>query len=312
MLEITRYTADRAAEWNAFVAQSKNGTFLFDRRYMDYHAARFTDFSLMFYSGGRLCALFPAEIKGSVLTSHGGLTYGGLITGNSMTAALAVELFAQLNRFLRNAGVERVVYKAVPWIYHRQPAEEDLYALFRECGAKLIARDVSSTIMLRNPLPWQRLRLRGVRKSLGSGVTVGPSADFAAFWQVLDANLSGKYGVHPVHNLQEILLLHSRFPANIRLYTATKNGLMLGGIVIYLTPQVAHAQYSSATAEGKRLGVIDALYDFIIHHELGSFTYFDFGRSTEDCGHVLNEPLIFQKEGFGGRAVCYDWYGWQP
>ena len=43
MFSIIRYTADKADEWNQFVAQSKNGTFLFDRRYMDYHAERFED-----------------------------------------------------------------------------------------------------------------------------------------------------------------------------------------------------------------------------------------------------------------------------
>ena len=41
MFEIKRYTPEQADEWNQFVAASKNGTFLFDRRYMDYHADRF-------------------------------------------------------------------------------------------------------------------------------------------------------------------------------------------------------------------------------------------------------------------------------
>ena len=48
-MDIRRYTPEKADEWNRFVAQSKNGTFLFDRRYMDYHADRFQDHSLMFY-----------------------------------------------------------------------------------------------------------------------------------------------------------------------------------------------------------------------------------------------------------------------
>lgn len=36
MFEIERYTDAQAGEWNAFVRSSKNGTFLFDRGYMDY------------------------------------------------------------------------------------------------------------------------------------------------------------------------------------------------------------------------------------------------------------------------------------
>lgn len=77
MFEIVRYTAQRADEWNRFVAASKNGTFLFDRRFMDYHSDRFSDYSLMVYLKGRLYALLPANADGQTLVSHGGLTYGG-------------------------------------------------------------------------------------------------------------------------------------------------------------------------------------------------------------------------------------------
>ena len=47
MIEIVRYTPGKASEWDAFVRKSKNATFLFYRGYMDYHADRFEDFSLM-------------------------------------------------------------------------------------------------------------------------------------------------------------------------------------------------------------------------------------------------------------------------
>ena len=133
MFELKRYSPADAAEWNAFVAGSKNGTFLFDRSYMDYHADRFRDHSLMIYREGRLYALLPACIAADgTLWSHGGLTYGGVILSASASAADTVRLFAELNDSLRSEGIRRVVYKAVPWIYHRLPAEEDLYAIFRE------------------------------------------------------------------------------------------------------------------------------------------------------------------------------------
>lgn len=312
MFEIVRYSAQRSTEWNVFVERSKNGTFLFDRRYMDYHAMRYADFSLMFYVDGRLKALFPAEIKGGTLCTHGGLTYGGLVTDFTMTAALAVELFQRLNSYLHREGVEKVVYKAIPWIYHSLPAEEDLYALSRVCKARLVARDISSVIDLRCPLKWYRDRRYGVKKASRNGVEIGESDDYEAFWHVLEENLMGKYGVKPVHSLQEIELLKKRFPANIRLYTAVKDGTVLGGTVLYLTPQTVHAQYISANAEGKRLRVLDAVFDRVLCKDLASFRYFDFGKSTEDLGTVLNEKLIYQKEGFGGRGVCYDWYEWNP
>ncbi len=306
--EIRRYTPEDKAEWNAFVAASKNGTFLFDRNYMDYHADRFSDFSLMFYREDRLYALLPANKDGRTLVSHGGLTYGGLVTDSSATANCVVQLFGQLVKYLASQGFDAFVYKAIPWIYHRHPAEEDLYALFRTGRARLLARDISSTIIQSQPLKWHRDRRYGINRCRNNGVEVGQSDDYAAFWRVLDDNLMATYGVHPVHSLDEMLLLKSRFPRNIVLYSATKDGRTLGGTVLYLTPQTVHAQYISASPEGKRLRVIDAIYDRILNEDFAFFPIFDFGKSTEGHGRVLNESLIYQKEGFGARGVCYDTY----
>lgn len=311
MVEVRHYTAADKAEWNSFVAQSKNGTFLFDRGYMDYHSDRFADSSLMVYENGRLMGLLPASREGETLCSHGGLTYGGLVTGTSATAAGVVGAFEAVNAFLRSEGVRRVLYKAVPWIYHRVPAEEDLYALFRVCGARLVARDISSAIIQPHRLKWHRDRRYGINRCRNHGVEIGQSDDYAAFWPVLADNLMRSHGARPVHSLDEILLLSSRFPHNIRLYVARLEGRVLGGTVLYLTPQVVHAQYISASPEGKAMRVIDAIYDRILNHDYADCLYFDFGKSTEDCGRVLNESLIYQKEGFGGRGVCYDWYEWE-
>lgn len=311
MFEIRRYSSDRAGEWNEFVARSKNGTFLFDRRYMDYHADRFTDHSLMFYLNDMLYALLPANEEGDVLWSHRGLTYGGIIMTEGTTAAKIQQLFRELNDCLRDNGFRKVVYKTIPHIYHRVPSEEDWFSLFSICRAQLADRSISSTIDLSKPLKWRRDRKYGINKAFANGVLTGESNDWAGFWQVLEYNLKHKYAARPVHTLQEIELLHRRFPENIRLFTAVRDGQVLGGTVIYLSTMVAHAQYISANAEGKQLRVIDALFDYILHECDWPVRYFDFGTSNEDDGHILVEPLIYQKEGFGGRGVCYDWYEWK-
>ena len=147
MFRLVRYTPDRQREWDDFVARSKNGVFLFRRDYMDYHADRFDDHSLMAYQGGQLIAVLPANRAGDALVSHGGLTYGGFVTGDRARAAGALGLFAALLDHARDVGMRAVVYKPVPHIYHRAPAEEDLYALFR-FGARLLRRDVSSAIRM--------------------------------------------------------------------------------------------------------------------------------------------------------------------
>ena len=74
MFEIIRYSGEQKTAWNQFVSNSKNGTFLFDRNYMDYHSNRFEDNSLMVYRKGKLYSLLPANKVGNVLYSHQGLT----------------------------------------------------------------------------------------------------------------------------------------------------------------------------------------------------------------------------------------------
>ena len=308
--DVKRYTPDDAPAWNAFVAQSKQGTFLFDRRYMDYHRDRFRDYSLMVYSNGRLFALLPANEADGTLWSHQGLTYGGLLTDARATTAHVCEAFKSINAYLRADGFHRVVYKAIPWIYHQLPAEEDLYALTNVCGARLMARHISTTLVRDHRLKFTESRRSGIRKARRNGLTVEESNDLNAFWTILDNNLEHKYGVSPVHTAQELELLKSRFPSQIKLYMALQNGIPLGGTLIFETLQVVHTQYISASPEGKREGALDLLFDYLINKVYRDAPYFDFGKSSDGDGHDLNEALIFQKEGFGGRGVCYDWYEW--
>ena len=303
MFDIVRYTPEHKTEWNRFVAQSKNGTFLFDRNYMDYHSDRFLDFSLMFYLEGRLYALMPANKKGDVFQSHAGLTYGGLVMDAKTTAALTVMLFQELKDYLRANGFHGVLYKCIPWMYHQMAAEEDLYAMARTCDARLQERDLGTVIIQRNAIRWERVRRRALKRALEAGITVERR-------QVLNDNLRMKYNSKPVHTLDEISLLASRFPDNIVLYLAKLHGDILAGMVVYVSTQVARAQYSSATPLGKQLGAIDVLYDRIVCYDYHHLPYFEFGTSAMPDSNAINETLIFQKEGFGGRGICFDRYEW--
>ena len=305
------YDDTHAEEWNAFVAASKNGTFLLDRRYMDYHSNRFRDCSLLFYKKGVLIAALPAhwvEDEGTIC-SHGGLTYGGLILSAHITAVEALEVFScAMDWFRTSLGAVRWLYKPMPYIYHRQPAEEDLYALFR-VGATLQSRAISSVVDMNDRLPMRELRRRGAKRASGAGVTYVESTDYAAFWPILTEVLETKHGRAPVHSLDEITLLHERFPEHIRLFLALRSdGAPLAGTVVYETERVAHAQYIASLAEGRTLGALDGLFGWLIDERYANKAYFDFGISTEQGGTWLNEGLQFQKEGFGARAVVYDTY----
>ena len=321
MITVTRYTPQNHQTWNEFVKQSRQGTFLFDRNYMDYHKDRFHDHSLMIYYKDKLYALLPAnevvsasnnEIPQKELVSHQGLTYGGLLTCNKMTAELTCETFEAIGNYLKQEGFSKLTYKAIPWIYHKIPSEEDLYALIHVGKASLSAREISTTILLQNKLRFSEQRRRGVNKAKKNSLIIRQSSqeDAFAFWNILNNNLQQKYHTRPVHSNEELQLLMSRFPENIIGYSVLKDEEVIAGTIIFITPQVIHTQYIGASEKGKEEGALDLLFDYLINQKKWNAPYFDFGKSTEDRGNYLNTNLIHQKEGFGGRGVAYDTYEW--
>ena len=308
-IEIRRYDKAMKPEWDTFIKVSKNGTFLFMRDYMDYHSHRFADHSLMFYGNGKLLAVLPANSNEGEkeLISHEGLTYGGFIIHPNTKTSNIIEALEELKRYMQQNGIKKLIYKAVPYIYNRIPSEEPLYALFQG-GAKISARAISTTIDNKEHLKFSQLRKRGILKATKAGITCNESIEFDAFWKILADRLQASHNCKPIHSKEEIELLHSRFPDNIKLYTANNNGIAIAGIVVYVTDTTAHFQYIAASDEGYSTGALDKLIQYLIEDVYCDKRYIDFGISTEQGGKILNEGLISQKEGFGGRAVVYDTY----
>jgi hypothetical protein len=304
---LSRYEAALKPDWDAFVAGGKNGLFLFQRDYVDYHADRFPDHSLMFHDDrGRLVAVLPATVGDGVFSSHAGLTFGGVVSDANMNVVLMLAVFEAALRHVREQGIAKVVYKAMPHIYHRLPAEEDLYALFRH-GARLYRRDVSAAIDLREPRPSNRRR-SAAKLADKHGLEVRRSHDFQTFMAISEQVLKTKFGATPVHTTAEIALLAERFPENVKLFAAYRGDDMLGGVIVYESARVAHTQYIGVSEEGKRISALDVIVDYLIGLYSESKAYLDFGTSNEDDGRRLNEGLIDNKESFGGRAVVHDFY----
>ena len=76
---VKRYQESDYPNWNAFISEAKNATFLFHRDFIEYHKDRFEDFSLMVFDNEKLVAVLPANKVGNEIFSHQGLTYGGLV-----------------------------------------------------------------------------------------------------------------------------------------------------------------------------------------------------------------------------------------
>ena len=305
---VTRYLPGMQPLWDDFVRASKNGTFLVSRDYMNYHAERFIDHSLIINDDkGRPVAVMPAHSNGSVLLSHGGLTYGGIISNIEMTTPLMLDIFDSLMAYARAEGIARINYKTIPCIYHRVPAEEDRYALFRH-DARLCRRDVLAVVDQGQRLGYQGRRMRKIKQARKAQLQVIKSDDYADFWRILQENLLERFGVHPIHSLTEIEFLAQCFPDNIHLYLCSNEREVLAGVITYITPQAIHVQYISASESGKKQGALDLIFAELLDVVYVNYRYFDFGISTEQDGRYLNLGLVEHKEGFGARAMMHDHY----
>lgn len=313
MIDIRPYNHGDSERWNEFVVRSRNGIFLHLRNYMDYHADRFLDFSLIATDErGRWRAILPACRRGSEISSHAGLTFGGWILDAKTDALTMMDVVEASVDFMRSAGCSTLIYKPVPHIYTSYPAEEDLYAL-THAGATLSRSMLASVVDMSHPIPFDMAYRQDVRRAQKSGVLVAQAThpeEWSEFWSLLTCHLSERFGAKPVHTIEEISLLRDRFPENIRLYTARKDNQLLGGVVVYHSAVAAHSQYTALSELGRTLRVLPALHACAMDAaaKMGE-RYFDFGTSADDDSPSgLNEGLVRQKIASGARGVLYNTY----
>lgn len=304
--KIIKYDSTKKIEWDDFVENSKNGTFLFKRDYMDYHSDRFIDSSILIYNRNNLVSIFPSVVDRDKISSHAGLTYGGLITNFKIDVIIVLEILKLIVDYYKNIGIRQILYKPVPYIYHKTLADEDLYSLFR-LGFNLVSRNVSTTVNLKD---YQILskRKNGYNKCLKSGIRFEETEDFSSFFSIVNNRLIKKYEVKAVHSEIEMQMLYTKFNNNIKLFGAFIDDTMIGGALLYLNNKTIHAQYLAASEEGRKWRVLDFINISIILKFENEFNYYDLGTSNENSGYYLNESLISQKVEFGGHAICYDTY----
>ncbi|MCB0465242.1 MAG: GNAT family N-acetyltransferase [Aequorivita sp.] len=306
--EIKIYHPSQKSLWNNFVKEAKNATFLFLRDFMDYHSDRFQDHSLLVYKNDQLIAVLPANISGSDLHSHQGLSYGGLVLSKKTTFDEILQIFRNLLVFLKSKNITVLRLKLLPKIYNQLPSDEIDYILFL-LKASLTRRDITSCVLNENPLKIiSSNRLRGIKKGEKNKLQISEGANFKPFWDdVLEPNLKKVHNQKPVHSLEEIELLQSRFPKNIKQFNVYKNDEVVAGATIFETATVAHAQYISANELGRQTGGLDFLFNYLLQH-FSHKKYFDFGISNEAQGMKVNKGLLHWKESFGGRSIVHDFY----
>lgn len=308
--KIVKYTSEHYQMWNNFVANAKNATFLFHRDFMEYHSDKFQDFSLLIFDKKDILkAILPGNILDNVVYSHQGLTYGGLVLDENSKLSEVIQLNYQLLKFLSEAGIEKLQLKIIPNIYNNFPSDEMEYLAFL-LNANLFRRDAIAILDLSNKIEISRVRKRGIETGKKHQLQIIEEDTFNSFWkELLIPNLNSKYNTNPVHSLEEITYLKSKFPKLIRQFNVYFEDKLVGGVTVFITKNVIHPQYISGnTAFNNLYGGLDYLYNHLITSVFKNEKYFDFGISNENSGRNLNESLHYWKESFGARTIVQNFY----
>jgi len=308
MINIVKYNKNMKKVWDNFIVHdARNGNFLFYRDYMEYHADRFQDNSLLLFDEKDiLIAIIPASKKSKTYITHEGLTYGGLIYKKNLGTEKILIIFNHIVKYLKESNFTTIMYKRMPYVYTLYPSEEDLYALY--CiGFNISRRDVSSCMNIAR-YSIKGKKLNEYKRGKKNGLSLIKTSDSSKIFSIINKNLNKKYNVLSTHTSDEMNYLHFKFPNNIEMFELLEGSKVVGGIIIYLNIGIVHVQYVACLEYAKKLRGIDFLIISIIKKYKDNYEWFDYGISTEMDGMLLNNSLIKSKEEYGLTALCYDSY----
>lgn len=310
-MELRPYSLGDAEAWDAFCDGAINATLLHARKFLSYHGERFQDRSLLLTHEGALVGVLPAALDPDddrQVVSHPGVTYGGWVHQGWLTGTRMVEAFALAEAHYAAQGARILRYKCVPGIYHRAPADDDLWALSQRKAVR-VRCDLSCAVDLDHRLPLSERRKRSAKKAAKA---VSLSSDWGLLPQlhaVVGAQLQARHGARIVHSVAELELLHGRFPQQVLLRAALVEGKVEAGYFLFASPTVWHSQYSGSSETGRELSALDAVTLAAMDEAAAAgIRYFDFGISNEAQGTVLNEGLFRYKAEFGGAGVAHEFY----
>lgn len=275
---------------------------------MDYHNDRFQDFSLMIYKDEKLIALMPANKVDDCVYSHQGLTYGGFIYKSDLKSEDVINLLKALLNYLLDNKIKTLELKELPIVFLENQTNNPLAYLCFKLKAQLVRVDMHSVVDLKFKA-YNRSRKNGYKRGQKNNLVVKEVNDFEDFWnKILIPNLDNKHDVKPVHSLEEIQLLKTKFPNKIRQFNVYHNNIIVAGTTIFETKHVAHSQYISGNADKNTLGSLDFLHHHLLEDVFASKSYFNFGISNLNQGQNINQGLLYWKEGFGSHSITQSFY----
>ena len=294
-IQVQKYLLQNAAEWNAFVKQSVNGTFLLDRNFMDYHQERFEDHSLMMHLDGQLMCCIPAHVKDGIFYSHRGLSYAGLII--SANAATNIDRIVDaLLEYLKGLAFAKAELQLPPVSYHS--INKEIAAVLEQKGFTPNRKLHNQSVALDQEIQVSPKKSIGYRNGKFEGLRMETINDFRSFWEeVLTPQLAERYHSKPVHSLIEIELLASRFPENIIQYNVYREGALLAGITFFIKGNIVKSQYTASSPDGLKTDAVAYVYmEAMKEFKEKGCSLMDYGPVNEKDGSVNKGLQRFKKQ----------------
>ncbi|MBB6215357.1 hypothetical protein HNQ80_001446 [Anaerosolibacter carboniphilus] len=318
---VKRYIEAYENEWNDFVVSSVNGTFMQERKFLNYHPVdRFMDHSLIFMENERIIAVLPAAQmqqadKSTALISHPGASHGGLMIQPTLSTRKCLELVRVFVEYCGNVGFDYIRLKPVPRIYHRELADQLDFAL-RFSGFKIEYTELATALELnKGEEPFLKrvmssTAFRNYKKALKSGLSVVEDADIHDFWPILENKLKQNHHAKPTHSLAEIKHLKALYPDKIKFFAAYKGEIPTGGVLVFLlNERVMNCFYIAHDDHYQHMRPLNLIFGYLMEWgRKNGFFYLDWGISTEEKGRKVNTELFRFKEGYGGHGVLRESY----
>jgi len=248
------------------------------------------------------------HVTSKVVISHPGITYGGILHQGWLTGSRAIEVFREIISYYMSFGYIKLIYKAIPYIYTKIPAQDDLFAL-SILNSKKTSCKLTSTLDLSNRINPSDRRKRGSKKAKKYCNISKDINKLNEFWNILNYRLSEKYKSNPVHTIEEISYLKSCFPDSFELITAIVGDKVVAGVLFFISSHIWHSQYIASDEIGYDISALDAIFEFSIECAAKMDSrYFDFGTSNSKYNDELNESLYRYKTEFGGGGVIHESY----
>ncbi|WP_246011680.1 FemAB family protein [Flavobacterium piscinae] len=305
---IRKYTSADNSAWNEFIALAKNATFLFHRDFMDYHQDRFEDYSLIVEDGKSWVAVLPANRIEDTLFSHQGLTYGGVVIKDNFERTTIITIFESLKDYLKTNQFRNFFIKPILPFYTDESYFEMEYSLVQK-KADLYRKDINLFIDFKSNYSISKSKLKHFRRVSSLGLEIREDANFQLFWNhVLIPRLKEKHNANPVHTVEEIIYLHSKFPENIKQFNVYFENEILAGITLFVFKNGVKSQYGATTSLGEKMRALDFLFITLLNEYKDKFDFFDMGTVSENQGNSINQGLLKQKQELGCSISEQNYY----